>query len=162
MTRAQDAEPRWFLQNLLFVHVRGADVGGRFGLIELWGPPGDQPPPHVHREQDEGFYVIEGEVTLHLPDREVTLGPGQFFNAPAAVPHTYVVTSDQMARFLVTSCPAGAEAFIEEFSSPALEFRLPTIDGPPDVPRLVELAAKHGIDILGPPGMLPKDLAAHE
>jgi quercetin dioxygenase-like cupin family protein len=154
-----NAEPRWFLRDLCFIHTRGAENEGRFGMLELWGPPGDQPPPHVHHSHDEGFYVLAGEVTVFLPDAEVVLTEGEFFNAPRGVPHTYRVTSPATTRWLVTSSPAGAEGFIEEYSKPAGERRLPD-DEPPDIERLIATAGKYDIEILGPPGVLPKDLVA--
>jgi quercetin dioxygenase-like cupin family protein len=58
----------WFLDTLVRVHVRGEDTGGRYGAVEYEAPPGHQPPPHVHRDDDEGFYVIEGELTLWVGD----------------------------------------------------------------------------------------------
>jgi quercetin dioxygenase-like cupin family protein len=159
---SKETEPKaalWFLQNLLLVLVRGKENGGHLGLIEFLGPPGDQPPPHVHNAQDEGFYVIEGEVTLFLPDREIVIREGEFCNAPRGVPHTYRITSDTNARWLVTSVPAGVEVFLEEYGRPAEELRLPEPEAP-EVERLVAICKKQDIEILGPPGVLPKDLAA--
>jgi mannose-6-phosphate isomerase-like protein (cupin superfamily) len=150
----------WFLDTLVRVHARGGQTGGRLGLVECVAPPGHQPPPHVHHREDEGFYVLEGELTLHVDDGAVTLGPGAFCNAPRGVPHTFRVTSDAPARWLVVSSPAGFEAFVTEYGEPAAAEELPVLDGPPDVERLVAVAARHGIEILGPPGMLPRDLPA--
>ena len=161
---ANDGTPQpaaiWLLEGLVLVHVRGSQNGGRYALVEVTGPPGDQPPPHVHRTDDEGFYVLEGELTLYTPDAEVVLGPGQFFNAAHGVPHTYRVTSAGPARWLAAASPAGFEEFVEAFGEPADELSLPPPGESPDVDRLVAVAAEHGIDILGPPGMLPRDLPA--
>lgn len=99
-------------------------------------------------------------MTLYTPDAEVVLGPGQFCNAVHGIPHTYRVTSAQPARWLVAASPAGFEAFVEAFGVPADEPSLPPPGEPPAVDRLVAVAAEHGIDILGPPGMLPRDLPA--
>src|ERR671921_820225 len=96
----------WFLDTLIRVHARGGNTGGRFGLVESVAPSGHQPPPHVHHREDEGFYVLE----LYTPDETVTLGPGAFRTAPRGVPHTFRVTSDGAARWLVLSSPAGFEA----------------------------------------------------
>jgi len=150
----------WFLDTLIRVHARGADTDGRYGLLESVAPPGHQPPAHVHQREDEGFFVLDGEITLHTPDESVTLGPGEFRNAPRGVPHTFAVTSAAPARWLVVSSPAGFEAFVDEYGEPARADALPVLDAPPDVERLVAVAAKHGIEILGPPGMLPRDLPA--
>ena len=108
--------------------------------------------------------MLEGELTreltLYMPDADVVLGPGEFVNAVHGVPHTYRVTSPGPARWLVAASPAGFEDFVEEFGDPAGELSLPPAGEPPDVDRLVALAAEHGLDILGPPGMLPRDLPA--
>ena len=146
-----------FLDNLLFVHVRSEETDGHFGMVEFIGPSGDQPPPHVHHKQDEGFYVIEGEVTLFFPDSEIVLGPGDFMRAPRGVPHTYRVTSEQSARWLVMSIPGGFERFVEEYGEPTTDLALPE-HTPPDIERIRVLGEKQGIDLLGPPGLLPKDL----
>jgi quercetin dioxygenase-like cupin family protein len=112
--KLEESTPRaalWFLDNLVLVHLRGDETNGRWDLIEFWAAPGDQPPPHVHNLHDESFYVTAGEVTLYLPDRKVVMSPGQFFLAPRGVPHTFCVTSDDEARWLVTSAPAGVASF---------------------------------------------------
>jgi mannose-6-phosphate isomerase-like protein (cupin superfamily) len=150
----------WFLDTLVRVHASGTDSDGRFGLVESVAPAGHQPPPHVHHEDDEGFYVLEGELTLYVGDEETVLEPGRFLNAPSGVPHTFRVSSAAGARWLVTSAPAKFDAFVREFGEPAARDELPVLDAPPDVERLVATAAGHGIEILGPPGMLPAELPA--
>jgi len=150
----------WFLDTLVRVHADADSTGGRFGLAESIAPAGHQPPPHVHHREDEGFYVLEGEITVFTPDDEVVLGPGAFVNAPRGVPHTFRVSGPGPARWLVTSAPAGFEAFVREYGEPAARDELPVLEGPPDVERLVATAARHGIEILGPPGMLPAELPA--
>jgi hypothetical protein len=53
-----------FLHNQVRIHISGAETAGAFALLEVSGPPGDQPPLHVHHHDDEGFYVLAGELTL--------------------------------------------------------------------------------------------------
>jgi len=57
-------------------------------MVEMLAPPGDQPPLHRHHDEDEGFYVLEGELSLWAGDEHVVLRAGQFANAPRGVPHT--------------------------------------------------------------------------
>jgi quercetin dioxygenase-like cupin family protein len=149
-----------FLDALVRVHVRGEDTDGRYGAVEYVAPAGHQPPPHVHRDDDEGFYVVEGELTVYVGEDRTVLGAGEFLNAPRGVPHTVRVTSPGGARVLVTSAPARFDAFVRELGEPTESDALPVLDGPPDVERLIAVAAGHGIEILGPPGMLPAQLAA--
>ena len=122
-----------------------ASTGGRYGLVDMVEvPPGDMPPLHVHRAQDEGFLLLEGELSLFLPGREIALAPGEFVRAPRGVPHSYQV-GDAPARFLVVSLPGGFEDFVRHVAS--LDELSPEALG--------AAAAEHGIEILGPPGMLP-------
>jgi quercetin dioxygenase-like cupin family protein len=130
------------------VHVSGAQTDGAFALLEMTAPAGDQPPLHVHRDDDEAFYVLTGEVTLWIGEETHVLRPGESVLAPKAVPHTYRAGGDGV-RMLVTSVGAGFEAFVRAVSEPA-----------PEPERLGALAAEYAIEILGPPGMLPSDLAA--
>ena len=147
--------PIWFISSLADVLVATDD----YALIEMHTPPGDQPPLHVHRDEDEGFYVLEGEVCLWAGEERILLRAGQFANAPAGVPHTYRVVSDEKARILVTSPTGDFVRFVLAYGEPAERHELPVVEGPPDAERLGRLAAEHGIDLLGPPGMLPADLS---
>jgi quercetin dioxygenase-like cupin family protein len=134
-----------FLDSLARIHVSSARTDG-YALIEVFGPLGHQPPLHVHRDEDEGFYVLEGELALWVGDETRTLRSGEFLLAPRQVPHT-VRVGDAGARYLVI---AGArfEAFVRAVGALAS----------PGPEPLARLAAEHGIELLGPPGMLPADL----
>jgi quercetin dioxygenase-like cupin family protein len=140
----------WFVDGRVRILVSAAQTGGACALIEVFGPPGRQPPLHVHREDDEGFYIVEGE--LWAGDECHVLRAGDYRLAPKRVPHT-VRTGEGGARYLVTATPANFEGFVRAAGSP-------DADGAPDPERLAALASEHGIEILGPPGMLPGDLAA--
>jgi quercetin dioxygenase-like cupin family protein len=142
----------WFLGGLVTVHIP-ADAGLGFSLVESLVPQGQQPPLHQHREDDEGFYLLEGRLTLWVGRDRIELEPGHFALAPHGVPHTYRVESKE-ARWLVTSSDASFDRFVRAYGEPAAEDRLPD-PSEPDLDRLNTLAAEHGIEILGPPGALP-------
>jgi quercetin dioxygenase-like cupin family protein len=137
-----------FLDNRARIHAASADTGD-YALIESVAPAGSQPPLHVHRDESEGFYVLEGELTLWIGDETRTLRPGEFAFAPPRIPHT-IRTGESGARWLLI---AGGqfEAFVRTVGA---------IAGEPEPSELARVAAEHGIDILGPPGMLPAELAA--
>lgn len=115
---------------------------------------GDMPPLHVHRRDDESFYAIEGEVSLFVGDKHMTLRAGQALLAPRGVPHTYRVESEE-ARSLVLGTPAGFDGFVREVAEPAPGDELPPPGRPVDPAHLAQVAAKYGIEILGPAGTLP-------
>ncbi len=122
------------------------------------GTPGFATPLHVHRNDDEGFYVIEGELTIWAGDDVTVLNAGDFVLAPRGVPHTIKNTAAGDTHMLVTSTPAGFEDFVRAYGTAAPTHELPVLDGPPDIARAAALAAEHGIELLGPPGMLPTEL----
>src|SRR3954471_20662684 len=131
--------------DFLGCRARVLSSGGELGLVDMIEvPAGHMPPLHVHHGQDEGFYVLEGEVSLFLPGRRVDLGPGEFVLAPRDVPHAYRV-GDAPARWLITSTPGVFERFVAEVAAA----------GEVDPAALTAIAAEHDIEILGPPGTLP-------
>jgi quercetin dioxygenase-like cupin family protein len=136
---------------LLFIGARcrvlatSDSTGSRYGLVDMIEvPPGHIPPLHVHHTHEEGFLLLDGEVTLFLPDREIALRPGEFVLAPRGVPHSYKV-GNAPARWLVVSIPAGFERFVEDVA--ALDELTPE--------TLTATGAARGIEILGPPGTMP-------
>jgi mannose-6-phosphate isomerase-like protein (cupin superfamily) len=138
-------------RELLFLGARcrvladSESTAGAYGLVDMIeNPVGNMPPLHVHHKEDEGFLVLEGELSLFLPEQEITLKAGDFMLAPRGVPHTYRV-GDSPARYLNVTTPAGFEQFVREVA--ALEE--PTPDA------LSATAARHDIEILGPPGTMP-------
>jgi quercetin dioxygenase-like cupin family protein len=148
------AQPLWFLDNLAYVHVDGEESGEAYSLVEIWAARGSMPPLHVHHRDDETFYVLEGELRLFLSSREIVLAASQAALAPRGIPHTYRVESDQV-RYLVINSPAGFEQFLRAASDPAPRAELPPTGRPADPAALATAAAEYGIEILGPPGMLP-------
>ncbi|HET8757844.1 MAG TPA: quercetin 2,3-dioxygenase [Solirubrobacteraceae bacterium] len=147
-------QPLWFIDHLVHVHVDGHTSGGALALMDERGRRGDMPPLHVHRRDDETFYVLAGEMRLFVGSEEIVLGAGQSALAPRDVPHAYRVESEE-ARWLVITAPAGFDAFVREVSEPAPADELPPAGRRVDETFLGQAAAKAGIEILGPPGALP-------
>src|SRR3954462_9169215 len=100
--------------DFLGCRARVLTSGGSLGLVDMVEvPAGHMPPLHVHRNEDEGFYVLEGRVTLSAGAAAIALAPGAFPLARRGVPHAYRV-GDEPARWLVTSSPAGFERFVAD------------------------------------------------
>jgi mannose-6-phosphate isomerase-like protein (cupin superfamily) len=152
----KDPKRFWFYGDLVTVRVSGEEAEGRFSLLEFLQPPDEWTPLHVHRRADQTHYVLEGELTVHLPGQSLVLGAGDCAYSPMNTPHTEHVTSTEPARLLVVNSPAGFEKFIVAAGKPAGEMSLPPPDQPPpDVERLTAIAAEYDIEVLGPPGSLP-------
>jgi hypothetical protein len=121
-------------------------------LIEQLLPAGSGPPVHIHRDEDEAFYVVEGKGTFYLDDKPFQAGPGSFMFLPRGVKHTFQIDAGGPARTLILTGPNGNfEKFVREMGRPAQSLTLPVQDGPPDIEKLTATAAKYNIDIVGPP-----------
>jgi quercetin dioxygenase-like cupin family protein len=140
----------WFLNLLTFVKATGEQTGGAFGLLEQTIPAGFASPLHVHHAEDEAFYVLDGQVTFLSGERRIQATAGSYVFLPRDIPHAFRV--DTPARLLILTTPAGFEQFVIEMSEPVTDVSSPPTS-PPDMEKLVRLAAKYRIEILGgPPG----------
>jgi mannose-6-phosphate isomerase-like protein (cupin superfamily) len=154
MSRTTTTEAIWFIDTLARVLVDGDASGGAIAVVESHARGGNMPPLHVHRREDEVFYVLEGRLSVHLPEGSVELGPGEAAFAPRDVPHAYRVESET-ASWLAIATPAGFDAFVREVGEPATEEVLPPEGREHDPARIGEISARYGIELLGPPGTLP-------
>jgi quercetin dioxygenase-like cupin family protein len=146
----------WMQSRLFIVHIAGEATEERLSLVEGLLPPGAMTPLHVLPHSAQILYVLEGELTAYLPGVTRVLRPGDAMYQPVGVPQTHCVTSSEPARVLAVTTPAGFERFVAEAGVPAQSLTLPPPEeSPPDLERLASIAAEHGIELLGPPGMLP-------
>lgn len=148
--RGNEGRATWFAGALLVQKAANADTDGRFDLLDQTMPPRYAVPKHVHHADDEAWYVLEGEITFRSGDREIVAGPHSWVFAQRDVPHTFVV-GDTGARALTFTFPSGFADFVAEFGEPAATLTVPP-HAPIDEARLVEVAHRYGVDILGPPG----------
>jgi mannose-6-phosphate isomerase-like protein (cupin superfamily) len=143
-----EGEARWWLGGMATIKVTGKETGGRCALVEVLDPEGPQP-LHVHHREDEGFWILEGEVTFEVGEETIKASPGSFVFGPKHVPHRYTVESGQ-ARILFVISPAGFEDLIYATSEPAKELTLPPPpEGPPDEAEMKQLHAlcrQYGIE----------------
>jgi quercetin dioxygenase-like cupin family protein len=151
---APAAKQLWFLDTLVTVRVAHDDGADGISVLESLAPHGDSPPLHVHATEDELFHVLDGELRIHLGDRDIRVGAGETALAPKGVPHTYRVESAAGARWLVVTTHGDFERFVRATSRPALSAGLPVPAGPPSPEQAEALAAgarQHGIELIGPP-----------
>lgn len=135
---------RWFLGCQVWRRADAAQTGGAFGLIEQIVPPGLGSPYHIHHNEDEAFYVLEGEIRFFSGERTWVLGPGGFAFLPRGIPHGFRTEGETPSRSLLLATPAGLEEFVAELSAP-----LPP-SGPPDLGAVMAVAGRYGLEILGP------------
>ena len=136
----------WFFGMLAEIKASAADTGGMYTLVEITAPAGLQTPLHVHYREDEGFYVLEGSVTIEVGEETVELGAGEFALGPRDIPHRFTV-GPEGAHMLWVLNPSGFEAFVDEVSVPADAPTVPPAHVlPPE--NAAEIVLRHGMELL--------------
>ncbi len=145
----EQGEAFWFFGGLVTLKASAEQTDGRFSLTEQLYPGGTAAPLHSQPQDDESFYVLEGEVTFYLEDgRLIPAAAGAFVHIPAGSAHAFEVTSDTARILNVTT--AQHESFFRATSDPAPERTIPP-QAPPDMDRIMAAAQEYGVEILGPP-----------
>ena len=129
--------------------VTGEETGGAYFAMEALVPPGGGPPLHIHRNEDETFYIVEGECDFQLGDERISAGAGDFVNIPRGSVHNFHNGGTEPVRMVLTFTPAGIEKFFEE----TLERALDPSQTPPDnvdevAARYAAAAPRYGIEFL--------------
>jgi|1186.fasta_scaffold1199040_1 mannose-6-phosphate isomerase-like protein (cupin superfamily) len=117
-------------------------TAGRFFLSENdveAGFPG--PPPHVHDELVDSFYVLEGTLTVVVGHEEFELGPGGFACAPPGTRHTFANRSGERVRFLNINAPGGFEYYMRELAAAAGAGAMTT-------ERMGEIASRYDVRVV--------------
>jgi quercetin dioxygenase-like cupin family protein len=148
---ADAGEALWWAGCLAVIKATAADTGGQMTIVEITEPPSAEAPLHVHHAEDEGFWVLDGEVTFEVGDTRIPAGPGDYAFGPRDIPHRYFV-GDQGCRMLFMFTPGGFEELIREMGEPAATRTLPPSPAPgeePDWERVAAIASKHCAELLG-------------
>jgi quercetin dioxygenase-like cupin family protein len=115
------------------IKASAKQTGGGLGLVETLIPPGHSTPLHVHRDEDEAFYVLAGAVDLVCGEERFRAEAGTFAYMPRGIPHAFLGIGDEPARVLVLLLPGGLE---EAFADPE---------------RFQEILWRHHVEVVGPP-----------
>ena len=155
VSHAGDGPGTWMLNGLVVTKALRSETGGSYGLTENTVTPRSVPPMHVHADEEEAFYLLEGEIDFLVDGEVINARPGTFTMIPRGAPHTFSVLTEQ-ARFLVIASAGGGEptngglaSFYDTIGEPAPSHVLPE-PSDPNPAQLVPVAAQHGITILPP------------
>lgn len=147
-TRAGQGEARWWFGALAEIKVGAEDTDGQLTIIEITEPPGTEAPLHVHHREDEGFWILDGEVTLYVGDETIEASAGDFAWGPRDIPHRYTVGPNG-CRMLFICTPGGFENLVKGMSVPAESRTLPPApDGEPDWEMVARVAKENDCELL--------------
>jgi quercetin dioxygenase-like cupin family protein len=126
----------------MMIKLRDRDTSGAYSVHANVIPAGSPGPrPHIHRNHDEVFYVIEGEITVRIGARRIVAPAGSFVVVPRGEVHKPANPGSSPARVLLIFSPSGMDTFFEE----AAERRMPLAQVPSDpetLKQLVEFTAR--------------------
>lgn len=137
----------WFMGSLMTIHADSACTGGNLALIEMYGEPGVEPPLHQHRNEDELFYVKEGELKVFCGGEEMVLRAGASGFLPRGVPHTFKILSDT-ARWLVYMTPGGFEEYFRMLGRPAERLTLDYDPPQPNFGHMIQVGEELGLTFI--------------
>jgi len=146
-----EGEARWWFGALAEIKATAADTGGLMSIVEVTEPPGSEAPLHVHHRDDEGFWVLDGEVTFYVGDTTIEASAGDYVFGPRDIPHRFTV-GDRGCRMLFVLVPGGIEDVIRATSEPAASRTLP----PPaehepsaeEIEQIKAIVKEHGYELL--------------
>jgi quercetin dioxygenase-like cupin family protein len=148
-TQSGEGEARWWFDALAEIKVTAEQTGGLLSIIEITEPPNSAGPLHVHHREDEGFWILDGDVTFEVGDVTIEASAGDFAFGPRGIPHRYTV-GDAGCRMLYVLTPGGFEGLVREMSVPAESRTLPPAsDEEPDWEHVAAVAKAHGCELLG-------------
>jgi len=131
--------------------LTAAETGGSLSLMESLMCPGTEPRYHVHENEDEIFYVLEGHLSVMVDGTVHECRAGDTIFLPRGLPHTFRVRS-QVARCLSIATPSGFENFFKAIGKPANSLAAQAAEtASPNYPEIVaRAAAAHGVRNVSP------------
>ncbi len=145
---AGEAECRWTNDTFVYFLATGESTGGAFALVDETAPQGESVPLHVHADDVESFYVLDGEVSFFVGDASpVRAGRGAFVHVPGGVVHGFRIESET-ARYLILTTARHGD-FYREISHPAGPAGEPSPDRV-DGDQIARACQAYGIEFVRP------------
>jgi mannose-6-phosphate isomerase-like protein (cupin superfamily) len=130
------------------IKASAEQTGGAFAILEAVEPTGAAGPPlHIHHDNQEVFYILDGTLTIRIGEETVTASAGSFVLVPRETRHTFKNPGTEPAKFLIFVSPGGYEGFFAEMA----ELFKNAGGQPPEFPVIAATAAKYGQEFVGPP-----------
>jgi quercetin dioxygenase-like cupin family protein len=142
----------WVLGDLYTFKAKSEETGNAYALIEIVMQADSAVPPHIHTQENESFYIQEGEIEFQLGEKTIVATPGTFVHSPKGQPHSFRNMGEKPAKFLCWLTPSGLEKFFIEVGVTVSDKNTtsPAVTST-DIEKLITTAPKYGLEILLPP-----------
>ncbi|KAH9328121.1 hypothetical protein KI387_000229, partial [Taxus chinensis] len=101
----------WFFGMLVTLKALANETGNSYTLYELMVPPGHGLPKHIRTQEDETYYMLDGELVWIVGDQESYATKGSFVHFPRFVPHTFENKTNRTAYMVCSCAPGGFEKY---------------------------------------------------
>jgi mannose-6-phosphate isomerase-like protein (cupin superfamily) len=126
-----------------YVKVDSTLTNNTFSILDCRAPAGFGVVQHLHHREDEVLHLVEGRIAVRMPDRSLTMTPGDLVYLPKGVEHAWSAYGEQPVRMNVTISPGGFEHFFPTIQARDLAAH--------NVEALTAVCEEFGIKVLGPP-----------
>jgi quercetin dioxygenase-like cupin family protein len=105
-------------------------------MLVQTSPPGGGPPPHSHQNEDETFFVLDGDFEIFSGGQWSKLAPGQATQGNHGSVHTFRNAGTTNGKILIVACPGGFEKYLEEIS---------VLSVPQDTAQILAISERYGV-----------------
>jgi quercetin dioxygenase-like cupin family protein len=142
IARTSSIAPIQVLADQLHLLLRSADSPHQMSVMVVEVPPGGAVPPHTHGREEEGYFVLEGELALTIGEHTHLLAAGDFGHVPPRTVHGYANRGTTPVRFLAWTVGGPIDQFFEAMSQRVKEM-------PRDAAAMAEITAQFGVQLVG-------------
>lgn len=129
----------------------GEQTNNQFSLLFIEVHKGNEPPAHTHGNEDENYYILEGQIRFWVGDEVFDARAGDFIHLPKNIPHRFELQSECVKELLWLT-PAGFEKWFWDNSAPAVDMQpLPLMKEQPSaemIAHFVQSLSKYGVDMV--------------
>jgi len=143
--RTASVAPIQVLSDQLRLLLRSADSPFQMSAMVVEVPPGGAVPPHTHDQEEEGYFVLDGELALTIGHETQILAAGDFGHVPPRTVHGYANRSPRPVQFLAWTVGGPIDEFFEAMSQRVRQM-------PDDAAAMAEITARFGVQMVGAPG----------
>ncbi len=145
----ESGEKIWITGDTVIIRATAAETGGAYTMIEAIASHGNEPRPHIHKNEDETLYVIDGDFEILNGEHIMTAKSGALAFVPRGTIHRFRCVGDRTGRILPVYTPGGIEGFFREAGmqgvggSPA-----PPVDST-EIARTDKAGRHYGLEVVG-------------
>jgi quercetin dioxygenase-like cupin family protein len=145
---AKTGEKIWIAGDTVQIKASADQTQGAYTMIEVFSSPGNGPPPHVHKNEDETLYILDGEFEILNGEQHFRAMPDALAFVPRGTIHRFRCVGGVSGRILVIYTPGGIEGFFREAGKPAVgDGPAPPVDSA-EIARTDEAGPRYGLQVI--------------